>query len=100
LLQGIVERARRHVYIWLPGYDTSSRFYTMAELAMAAPLARLVPTIFFEDLDQLLDLHSDSDLQVACRITFGLTGAATALARLFRRRPYRCPLGPIVMLHG
>ena len=72
----------------------------MPELAMTTPLARLVPAIFFEDFDELLDLHSDSDLRIACRIAFGLTGAATELARLCRRGGYRGPVEPFVRLHG
>lgn len=53
MLQGVVERARGHIYIRLPGNGYSSQFYRMLELAVTAPLTGLIPTVLLQKLDEL-----------------------------------------------
>jgi len=45
---------------------------------VTAPLTGQIPAILFQNLDEFLDLHSDSGLEVSCRITSELSGAPLA----------------------
>jgi len=44
---------------------------------MAAPLSCLIPSLLFQNRDKFLDLHSDSGLQITCRLMSSLTHDTT-----------------------
>ena len=64
-----IEGAGRHINAGLAGNRYVSRFYRMAKLSMTAPLADLSPTVIFEQLDQLSNLHMGIKSSVCSHIT-------------------------------